>query len=335
MTKARQNQIIADVEKAGLKARRTKHGIMIQAPDGSSRTINTMSDGSQGLRGDIAWFREHGLTHPADKHKNEAKPKETEVARPAETNEEGYPLYMVGPINGTTRKRILANLESKGWPLRIMATDINMDTVTASRALYAVGYRWDPNSPARKRVWVAPEDIKEMHEKVKAEMKRREEEARAERHERTVHIEPGAIVVNAPPTPADVARTRDKIAEVMNVPREVIDPPIPTPDEVAEAIPLKPAAEPYRNPGKTIGEAATPDFLAENAPRPLKPTPPAVTIPHLHLAPPPAPEHEREFVDEVDSWTVDKRNIPRKVADYLRGLEAAGLNVEIRVWRNN
>lgn len=41
----------------------------------------------------------------------------------------------------------------------------------------------------------------------------------------------------------------------------------------------------------------------------------------------------REFIDNVDSWTVNLKMVPPPVYDYLRQLRSAGLEVEIRVWR--
>lgn len=44
-------------------------------------------------------------------------------------------------------------------------------------------------------------------------------------------------------------------------------------------------------------------------------------------------EEGREFIDTVDSWVVE--NPPPAVQDYLDMLNGAGLEVEIRVWRDN
>ncbi len=57
--------------------------------------------------------------------------------------------------------------------------------------------------------------------------------------------------------------------------------------------------------------------------------------------PPPPPQRkpeapaEREFIDTHDSWVVDLARVPDPVRDYLDGLGAAGLEVEIRLWRKN
>lgn len=327
MSAERKKKIIADLEAQGATARETKKGIMIFAPDKNDmRTISAISGDVKGLRDDIAWFRKHGLHHPADRKEMPV------VAKPALTNEEGYPMYVVGPINGTTRKRVLSELEKKGWPLRVRPTELTMDTVTATRALYNVGYRWDTDSPAKARVWVAPDDIKEMHERVKAEMDRREQEAR---EARAAHHEAMAGHENVEDQPVQVVKTDSVLAAVQEARSKPVD-----------LIPEVPV-ERYRNPGPTIAEAATPEFLAENTePRNVvgrvtfqekreddeivTVTGPNGTSQVVAKVTP-----DREFIDSVDSWTVDEHwYLPREVSAYLEGLRGAGLEVEIRVWRN-
>lgn len=289
MTGERKKRIIADLEEQGATARETKKGIMIFAPNSNDmRTISAISGDVKGLRDDIAWFRRHGLVHPADKKE---QPK---MGRSAATNEEGYPLYVVGPINGTTRKRVLAELERKGWPLRVRPTELTMDTVTATRALYNVGYRWDTTTPSKSRVWVAPDDIKEMHERVKAEMDRREKEAKEARHAGHEGVEGH---------PMQVVKTKtvlDMVSDAISPPRQ-------------EDYALTPNAEP-----EFIAEKVTEDEQGIKVVG-------RVEFPSL------APQKPREFVDDVDSWTVEE--MPAVIAEYLDALRGAGLEAEIRVWR--
>lgn len=42
---------------------------------------------------------------------------------------------------------------------------------------------------------------------------------------------------------------------------------------------------------------------------------------------------DREFIDTHDSWIVDLKSVPKEVRTYMKGLAAAGLHAEIRVWR--
>lgn len=333
------DKFAAEMEKQNARVRRTKKGLMVYAPDGGTLTVHTTNGDARALANDIAWFRRHGLHHPAD-----TKQEKTVAAKPAETNEEGYPLWMTKPISGPTRKRVLADLEGKGWPLRVQATELAMDTVTAQRALYNVGYRWDPLSPKRHRIWVAPDDIRELHEKVKAEMDRREREAKEARA---------------------AAHAMQEIAQVA----------VDEANAVADA--KEAEAEPYRNPGKTIGEAASPEFLRENA-RPLPSldfvkhvghegehhpvlnpevhgqkkdyalasfpeepplrgdlAEPVPTAEIISEEPPAREKPEREFLDSEDSWVITDTDLPplMTVSDLRWTLEASGLEVEIRVWR--
>lgn len=224
-----------EMEAQGARTRKTKKGLMIYAPDGATLTVHTTNGDRRALTNDITWFRRHGLVHPLDK-------KGADMAKPAATNEEGYPLYVTGPINATTRKRVLAELESKGWPIRVRPTELVMDTVTATRALYNVGYRWDLSTPAKRRVWVAPDDIQEMHEKVKAEMARREQESREARA--AAHAPVPMI-----PTPKEIgdaieAGEGDQVIVPFDPgPAVEIEPPTadPTPEE--QAVPEVPERE--------------------------------------------------------------------------------------------
>lgn len=291
----RLKQFNREMEKQGAKTRRTKKGLMVYAPDGATITVHTTYGDRRAIANDIAWFRRHGLVHPSD------TTKETKVSRTADTTEDGYPLYMVGAINGTTRKRVLAELESRGWPLRVKATELEMDTVTATRALYNVGYRWDLSSSSRHRVWVAPDDIKEMHEKVKAEMARREAEARQEREsqrEKRAGIE------------ATPGLSREFMENAHRIKPSVTMPPLPAPP-------------PSDRPLKLI-ENAVSGLIGK---KPERQEDYAITPPGSS-----EPKQEREFIDDADSWVVEGP-VPAKVERYLSTLRSAGLEVEIRVWR--
>lgn len=183
MSKTQQDAFVRHLEDQGCAVRRTSQGgFFIYFPDGGKTSVHVSTSDIRAEKNAIATFRRHGIHHPND-------PKEIDMV--ANKNDEGYPDYMTGPITSTTRKTVLAELESRGWPLRLRAKDLAMDTVTANRALYAVGYRWeDPESPSRNRYWKAPDEIKELHERVQAEMKEREEEARRQRQERVLRALP-------------------------------------------------------------------------------------------------------------------------------------------------
>lgn len=332
MNATARKRIIAEIEAQGAKARETKRGILIYAKDGATRAITAWSSERTGLRDDVAWFRAHGLHHPADT-------KEIEVAHPAETNDEGYPLYMVGAINGTTRKRVLYELERKGWPLRVHATELNMDTVTAGRALYNVGYRWDPESPAKARVWVAPEDIRILHERVKSEMKRREEQAREDRE---FQKELQAICEHeAWEMHGSTRKCTDcgKVLEPLSDPDEVEVVPMPTAKRGGIQFPSSPPTEPV-----------------QSLPAEMRPMRAGIGT-AMPLPPIPTP---REVADAIESGTADKIAVPFEVEgvvsqpepgpewivahddlpedmtirDFVRVMRATGVTIEIHARRN-
>lgn len=334
MSAQQQRRFIKHMEAQGCEVVKKKSGFVIRTPDGGSESVHISYGDRMGLQADISRFRKRGLHHPDD-------PREP----PMPTSDADYPKYITSPITSVTRRKILSDLEAKGWPLEIKSTEINLDTATANRALFAVGYRWHPKSSVAKKVWVAPDEIREMHEKVKAEMKQREEEARAARRAaHAVIVEPGAIVITNPPNPADVAAQVRAVARA-NMPDKV---QMPTPPPVTEE-------KPYVNPGKTIEETADPEWLAENTEPDLRgdlaekvvtaeivPDEPPTREPELVKDVSPTgtteviakPIPEREFIDTVDSWVVDEHwYLPREVQAYLESLRGAGLDVEIRVWR--
>lgn len=306
MSKTQRSKFEKHLEEQGCDLRTIAGGgWIIRFPDGGSTTVHTTSSDIRSTRNAIALFRRHGIQHPND-------PKE--IAMPE--NDADYPDYMTGPIAGTTRKRVLSALERLGWPVVVLAQELPMDTVTAHRALYAVGYRLDPKSTTRKRIWNAPEDIVQLHEKVKADQAERADEARAQRlaaHEAAVMAaaaltpdadpeeeeeEQGLIGVVMPPTvepPSELLR--DGSINISNAEGAVI-----TRDDEGNIIDV-------RNITREEVEAYT-------KVREVKP--------------------EREFIDSVDSWTVETggfSGVPVEVREYLAGLRAAGLSAEIRVWR--
>lgn len=316
MNAEHKKRFIADMEAQGATARETKKGIIIFAPNKNDmRTISAISGDVKGLRDDIAWFRRHGLTHPADK-KLDQKKEQPEMARTtAATNEEGYPLYLTGPITSTTRERVLSELEAKGWPLEVLATDLSMDTTSAAKALYAVGYRWgeDGMEGKKNRRWHAPDEIARLHTLARQEAERRESEAREARIAAAKeHTEKMAGHEGVEDHPMQVVKTDSVLTAV----QEARTKPLPSLDFVKH---VGHAGEhhPVLNP-EVHGEPPLRGDLAE-------PIPTADIVPNE----PPA----REFVDDVDSWVVDAGSLPGPVGDYLNVLRSAGLEAEIRVWR--
>lgn len=272
---ARAGTFVRHMEDQGATVRKTKGGYIVYSISGKTATVHRTYGDRRGMVNDIAQFRRAGLHHPEDTK---------EIDEVVERNEEGYPLYMVGPVAGTTRKKVLADLESKGWPVRVFAQDIALDTVTAARALYAVGYRWDPATRTkRKKAFVAPSDIVELHEKMKAEQARLAEEAR---------------------------QARLAAHQAVETAKEAVD----------DIITVEPAEDP-----SWVGHEATPGHSMQIVKTQAEPEPAAA---------------EREFIDSVDSWTLEPYALPGlrdggmvTVDQLISTLRAAGLEVEIRVWR--
>lgn len=340
MKGARLESFARKMEAQGARTRKTKSGLMIYAPDGATLTIHTTYGDKRALVNDITWFRRHGLVHPEDT-------KEQDMGKSAMTNEEGYPMYVVGPVNGTTRKRVLAELESKGWPLRVRPTELDMDTVTAARALYNVGYRWDPASPEKRRVWVAPDDIREMHERVKAEMARREQEQKDARIAAHKVVEVAAIAVEVATCAHEAWEERGEVRKCADC-GTILGEPVAG-HEGVEGHPMQIVSD--------MQKGVSADAAVE-AVRKARALPSLDFVRHAghegphhpvrnpkfmdeHVEPQPVPEppaeiaQEREFIDTVESWVIEDTNLSPEmtVKELRRTLEVAGLEVEIRVWR--
>jgi hypothetical protein len=284
---------------------------MVFSPDGGTVTSHGSLGDHRALKNDIANFRRIGLRHPADTRPIE---QETDMV---EYNEEGYPLYLTGPITSTTRKHVLAELESKGWPLIVKATDLAMDTTTATKALYAVGYRWHDDDEGKKnRTWHAPDEIVDLHVKAKEEAERRENDARELRKQMrslpTPSTDP-AVAALRTPTPLEVARERAVLREFTSCGHTAWE-DVPAGRKCADCGEML----------NDLYEAKVEGTLDREIERVLA----------IEEVDPPA---EREFIDSVDSWVIDDGApdvyVPMAVRKYLSALRGAGLEVEIRVWR--
>lgn len=153
MSASEQERFISHMEAQGATVSRTKKGYTIQAPEGGVATVHLTNSDRRSVANDIARFRRIGLAHPEDKRGSVVPERD-----------EDYPAYLRAPISARTRQRAMKELEDRGWPLRVRARQFEMDDVTASKALFHIGYRWDPRSTAGKRYWLAPPDIRKRHE---------------------------------------------------------------------------------------------------------------------------------------------------------------------------
>lgn len=160
MTSTR-DAMMAALEKQGAHIRKTKKGLWIQTPKGTTTVHFTNSD-HRAQDNEIASFRRIGLVHPEDSR--------AKVDLPSKVADDGYPSYLHTQVKPATRMRILSHLEELGWPLRVTVYDLRDfgSNTSVVKALFAVGYRY-PLGPRPKGgyVWEAPNDIKELHEKAR------------------------------------------------------------------------------------------------------------------------------------------------------------------------
>lgn len=315
MTPSQQQRFIRICEDQGIRVTRTKKGLFLRFPDGSSTVQHFTQSDVKANQNQIARFRRAGMTHPDDPR------------GPVK-----LPAYITsGTISAATRKKIVDFVVGADFPEVVYQKDVtralNMDPGWANRALYHTGFRAGKAKNAKiGRPWYTPQDILELKDQV---------------------------------------------------------------DGATDS--LSPNGQ-YQNPGKTIGEAATPEFLAEHATPPIgEPDPEvvealdAIEDDEAHPTPPtpeqfakalddgtaediPLPitideamnptrdepevnrlkalgqesivqrDGDREFIDSHDSWVVEPQELfgdkfERFLRDELRVIKALGLEFEIRVWR--
>lgn len=154
------DEMILFLEKQGAHVRKTKKGLFIQTPKGTATTHLTYGD-IRSRDNDIAQFRRIGLIHPEDKRMRNA-PRKKRPRTP-----DGYPDYITGAMRPQTEKRFRQLLYEKGWPVEVTSKDLAEfgGNFMVNKALYHVGYRYHPDGKLRgkSQVWVAPDDIQELH----------------------------------------------------------------------------------------------------------------------------------------------------------------------------
>lgn len=149
MSKPEMLRFVSICEDQGIKVTRTKKGLLLRFPDGSSTVQHFTNSDSRAETNQIARFRRAGMVHPND----------------TRGQSESLPSYITsGTISPKTRQRIIDYVASQGYPESVLSSrivkDLNMDPGWANRALYHSGFR-PGKAKSRKvgRPWYTPEEI--------------------------------------------------------------------------------------------------------------------------------------------------------------------------------
>ena len=309
------------MEVQGVRVKRVKNGLLLHLPDGNTQTKHFTTSDYRGDKNFIAALRRAGITVPGER-----------VA--------DLPAYITsGTITDKSKDRLHNYVVSRGYPKVVYAAevvrDLEVDAASVNRWLYHSGFEvGDMLDKKKGRPWFTPDHI--MREKI---------------------TEPPSPPHNSAPSPAKIAadladRAARNGSQVQNPepkPEPIEEAVNPTRDE-AEVQRLKDMAqpEPYKNSGKTIEEAADPEWLKENTT--VEPTFHCSIcdsnehddLGHPHEPVPVAteqPEEDITLIDERDSWVVDLdtllgEHLSRMVKERLSVLRAVGISYEMRVWRD-
>lgn len=324
-------------EAQGIGVTRTKKGLFLRFPDGSSTVQHFTTSDTKAVNNQIARFRRAGVVHPDDPR-----------------GPKGLADYITsGKIGETTRKTLIKHIIDSGYPGVVYAPDIvkalNWEPSQVNRALYHTGFRAGPVKNRRQpRPWYTPDDILDLEKQaeqnvpalkqpvnVLMDMAERARKAQAAvdelgagRPEPAVQQEQDAkaILEGRPEGHAEEAeRLLNEEMARRNQPKVE-----QTPEAVEKA--LGAAVEGAREAGRQVAQGMK-DLGA------IPPTPTVVHDPVIDEAEVTVQKDgEREFIDSHESWTVDLAELlgnqrMRIVDDQLKVLAALGLEYEFRVWR--
>jgi hypothetical protein len=149
MSKSQVQRFTRICEDQGIRVTRTKKGLLLRFPDGTSTVQHFTNSDVRAEQNQIARFRRAGMSHPNDTRQD----KDT------------LPAYITsGTISEKTRQKIIDYVASQGYPEAVLSStvvkDLKMDPGWANRALYHTGFR--PGTAKSKRVgrpWYTPEEI--------------------------------------------------------------------------------------------------------------------------------------------------------------------------------
>lgn len=216
MTPTQQQRYIRICEAQGIKVTRTKKGLFLRFPDGTSTVQHFTQSDVKANQNQISRFRRAGMTHPDDPR-----------------GPVNLPAYITnGTISANTRKKIIEYVIGAGFPEIVYQKDVtrtlNMDPGWCNRALYHTGFRPGKAKNAKiGRPWYTPQDILDLKDKV--------EEAKDLLSSNSEVQDPGKTIGEA-----TTRLVNEKIADLkVEKPDPGVgeeNPPVPTSEQVAQAI---------------------------------------------------------------------------------------------------
>jgi hypothetical protein len=291
-------------EDQGIRVTRTKKGLLIRFPDGSSTVQHFTNSDSRAVQNQIARFRRAGMTHPNDTRQVK----------------DSLPAYITsGTITPKTRQRIVDYVVSQGYPESVLSAevvkDLKMDPGWANRALFHTGFRPGPAKNRKLgRPWYTPDDILAMKDGPVTEERDATPEEEAEVLESLASPDSDFVEVDRPEAEEDTSQ------------------PIPV-----EFAPQEVVVERRTFEDIAFGLGEDPGLDDVIAPEPEAAAEPEPQVPEVvHVTQEQA--EDIQFIDMRDSWVVDMEelldeHLYRMVKDRLAVLRVVGIEYEMRVWR--
>lgn len=297
MSKTQVNRFARICEEQGIGVTRTKKGLFLRFPDGTSTVQHFTNSDTRAVQNQIARFRRAGMIHPDDTRITDELPSYIKVGRDVEPS---------------TRKRIIEAVISLEFPEFVYSGKIvkatHLDAATVNRALYKMGFRPGIAKSARPgRPWYVPDDILALRENVKRD------------------------TVEAPmPTPLDLLRRAQKAQQAIND----LGAGKPTLTDVVTADDEARDEDLHSEPVEDTRPVITidPDVDIRDTMRdPIEPEiPETIEVPQKMA-------DKIDFIDDRDSWTVELKELLGGswyiLEDKLKMIGVLGMEYEFRVWR--
>lgn len=140
------------MENQGVKVTRTKKGLLLRLPDGSSAMKHFTESDRRGPKNLASVLRRAGVTSPDDK-------------KPAT-----LPKYITeGTITSRSRERMIQFIESHDFPTMVFSRDVvdelGMDPGHVNRVLYHCGFTVGETMGRKGRPWYTPEGLLALKQK--------------------------------------------------------------------------------------------------------------------------------------------------------------------------